>query len=94
MADTDYFKHIDFVNHPEKWPKPPFLPMLKRVFHPDGVEAVSERLHGVIYRDYSLTTVKDVNLFMLPPTKEEFAALEGWTYASVEEMVADGWEVD
>lgn len=87
---TDYFKHIDMINNPTRWPNEPFLPLCKnngdnrpRFQWPHGVIHVNNR-----------TTIKAANLFMLPDTKEAFDALDGWTYNSIEELVADGWEVD
>lgn len=89
MPEKDYFKHIEYINNPKQWVSWPFCPMLRR-----GEKDPIDREHGVIYLGHSLSVIKKVNLFMLPETEREFLEADGWVYNSVEEMVADGWEVD
>jgi hypothetical protein len=78
------FDHIEFISNPQWWEKE-VLPVKKTI---DG-----ELECGVIHRS-NLVTVKHANLFMLPKTFEEFLKLDGETYFSVPEMVANGWRVD
>lgn len=92
--EKDYLKHIEFVNAYQDWPKAPFLPMFKRVLLDNGDEDYPNRIHGVLCSAYSLSVVKNVNLWVLPESLEMFIKLDGWIYNSVAEMVADGWEVD
>lgn len=88
---SDYLKHIDYINNPNLWDRWPFCPVFKR--DKDKPDDWNKRIHGVVAANH-LSTVKDVNIFMLPKTLEEFYALNGWGYNSVAKMVADGWEVD
>ena len=83
----NYFKHIDYIKNIKRWNTWPFCPVMKK-----GEKDI-DNVYGVIHVE-NLTTIKKANLFILPPTKQEFLALDGWTYDTVEKMVTDGWEVD
>ena len=69
-----------------RWFNKPFLPVSKDT-------GDDFPLLGVIHED-NLHTVKRTNLFLLPLKKEDFDALPGDDYESVEELIADGWQVD
>ena len=83
------------MRDPELWSKWPFLPVVRP--SPDGGEAEL----GVLYdaRHVSGTygfsaTVFLVNLFLLPPTLDEFLALPRETFDTSEELADAGWTVD
>ena len=88
---SNYLKHIDYINEPDRWDRWPFCPVFKKdEYDPDNW---NKRIHGVIHASHP-STVKEANIFMLPRSLEEFSVLNGWGYDSVAAMVADGWEVD
>lgn len=77
---------VEMINTEELWPHWPVLPVKKRTNGPDSPEC------GVIASG-NLTTVRMLNIFM-GWTKEQFDNAKTYEYASVEELVADGWVVD
>ena len=81
-----------FLITPTLWPAWPFLPVVRRT---RGVEEL-----GVVFdsRAAGLTgfraTVFRTNLFLLPPSFEQFLALPHDTFDGVEELANSGWAVD
>jgi hypothetical protein len=94
---------LEFIADPDRWPNWPFLPLKKP--QPEGppecVLCVRVAEGWAIFRAnlFMLVRVAEgwaifrANLFMLPEP-EEFKAAWIKTYASAEEVVADGWVVD
>ena len=87
-------RDLFYFTHPEHWPAGPFLPVVRR--HPDGATDC-----GLLY-DFRGTggptgfssTVFVCNLFLLPPTLEEFLALPREVFDTPEEVGAAGWVID
>ena len=81
-----------FLSTPALWPMWPFLPVARRA---RGVEDL-----GVVFdaRAAGLTgfssTVWLTNLFLLPPTFEQFLALPHESFDSSEELADAGWSID
>jgi len=75
-----------FVCHPELWPHRPFLPMRKgeEVGAPPGPAFVLESAPTTIIQG-------SIYVWMRGGSKADFHCVK---YASVEEMLADGWTVD
>lgn len=77
---------------PALWPAWPFLPLVRRT---RGVEEL-----GVVFdaRAAGLTglsaTVYFCNLFLLPPTFEQFLALPHEDFDGAEELADAGWRID
>lgn len=85
---SNMIKDIEFIGNPTEWPRWPLLPVKK-----DDKEEFMGYKTGVIFAE-NPTVVRLTNLFMLPPTREEFEQLPAETYPSVAAMVKDGWYVD
>ena len=87
-------RDLFFFTHPERWPAWPFLPVVRR-------RAGGATECGLLY-DFRGTggptgfssTVFVCNLFLLPPTLEEFLALPREVFDAPEEMAAAGWVID
>jgi len=77
-----------FIKNPSKWPNWPFLPLRKR----DDGQHFPFRVGLLIESNepnWQSTVYVDGNLFNLELTKTEKKV-----YASVDEMLNDGWEID
>ena len=81
----DNMTDLQMIQSPLDWPSYPFLP-IKR-YHNHNIET------AVLWTG-SLLKATAANIWDLPKTKEEFIALPGITYQSVESMLADKWIVD
>ena len=83
-----------YFRHPRLWQTWPFLPVVRR-------RAGGATECGLLY-DFRGTggptgfssTVFVCNLFLLPPTLEEFLALPREVFDAPEEMAAAGWVID
>jgi len=87
-------RNLVFLAQPQLWPEWPYLPLVRRL-------PGREEEYGVLFDalgSYEMTgyssTVFFCNLFMLPPTLEEFLALPHETYDMPEEIADAGWSVD
>jgi hypothetical protein len=86
-------RNLLFLTTPRLWPDWPFLPLVRRT--PPGEDL------GLLYDCLSLdgrtgfsATVFFANLFLLPPTEDEFLALPKEVFATPEEVYSAGWRVD
>ncbi len=87
-------RDLMFFTTPALWPAWPMLPVVRR--HADGrIEC------GLMYdcRDAARlsgfsATVWKCNLFLIPPTLEEFLAMARETFDTPEEVATAGWRVD
>lgn len=78
---------IEMIKDPTRWPSYPFLPVKKL----NGTPTVYD--FGLVHAARP-TIVTEANLFRLPATYEQYKALGGKQYESIEALVADGWIVD
>lgn len=83
---------LKMAQNPNTWPYP-VLPVKKRKendFPDTGIISIGDL--------YPIKIYVDVNLFMLPKTKEEWKKIENnpnnLTFNTVEEMLEAGWIVD
>jgi hypothetical protein len=81
-----------FLSIPALWPSWPFLPVVRRArgFEELGV-VFDARAAGMT--GFSSAVVL-TNLFLLPPTLDEFLALPREVFDSVEEVADAQWRVD
>ncbi len=89
-------KSLHFIQHPELWPRLQ-LPVKRTVERERkvGYRMVTDScMEDGVMVSWLGPVIKKANLFMLPDTAEEFKALDGWTYESFQDLVADGWRVD
>jgi hypothetical protein len=85
--DTKTAKQLEMMQHPETWPRWPFLPLIR---HTKGLKPFGEE--GLLYDDRANQfTVYFANLYLLP---KNLAACASKAYLSYEAILADGWEVD
>ena len=87
-------RNLLLFTSPHLWSVWPFLPVVRR--HPG-----KEEEYGLLFdakkavKQLGLSaTVFLCNLFLLPPTIEEFLALPRETYDTAEELADAGWLVD
>src|SRR4051812_34303656 len=78
---------------PRLWPTYPFLPVRRA-----GGDGLLEL--GVLYEARGLTgrwgyssTVFRANLFMLPPSEDQFLHLPRYVYDTLDELLDDGWRI-
>ena len=88
MTKQNMIEQIEFISNPLQWPRWPLLPLRKD----DEFEFMGYKT-GVISAN-DPTIVRLTNLFMLPPTIEEFNQIPSEIYPSIASMVKDGWYVD
>jgi hypothetical protein len=83
---------VMYLSTPALWPHWPFLPLVRRtgVVEELGV-AFDARAAGLT--GFSATVFR-TNLFLLPPTFEQFLALPRDTFDTAEELASAGWSVD
>ena len=94
VAGADRLRNLVFFRTPSLWQVWPFLPVMRR-------RPGQEMECGLLYDakpqsgllGYS-ATVFVCNLFLLPPTLEEFLALPREVFDAPEEMAAAGWVID
>jgi hypothetical protein len=81
-----------FLSTPALWPAWPFLPVVRRTGRAEELGVVFDaRAAGLT--GYS-STVWLTNLFLLPPSFEQFLALPHETFDSCEEVASAGWSLD
>ena len=86
-------RHLLVVSTPALWPAWPFLPVIRRSAGREELGLMFDAMGTATRTGYS-ATVWDCNLFLLPPTFEEFLALPKEVYDSAEELIGAGWRVD
>ena len=85
---------LRFLHEPRLWPTWPYLPLVRRR---PGAEPEFGVLYDALHaagRTGLSATVFLCNVFLLPPTEDEFLALPRETYDTAEEVVDTGWSVD
>jgi hypothetical protein len=93
-AGADRLRNLLFFRTPKLWDVWPFLPVMRRRPGQEmecGLLYDAKAQSGVM--GYS-ATVFLCNLFLLPPTLEEFIALPREVYDTPEEVYDAGWRVD
>ncbi len=73
---------IDMMTHPDKWPRWPYLPLIK-----NDSKSILDRRIGYLIAD-STFTVHEGNIFMPDPNTSAVP------YKTANEVLADGWVVD
>ena len=86
-------RHVLVVSTPALWPAWPFLPVVRRTVGCEEYGLLFDAMGTSSKTGYS-ATVWFANLFLLPPTFEEFLALRKEVYDSAEELIDAGWRVD
>jgi hypothetical protein len=94
QAQEERLRNLHFLSTPSLWEHWPFLPLVRR-------KPGQEEEYGVLYDQLTVagrtghsSTVSFTNLFLMPPTEEEFLQLPKEVYDSPEEVYAAGWRVD
>ena len=86
-------RHLLVVATPALWPAWPFLPVVRRTAGHEEHGLLFDAMGTASKAGYS-ATVFACNLFLLPPTFEEFLALPKEVYDQAEELIDAGWRVD
>jgi hypothetical protein len=93
-ADATRRRCLRFLHEPGLWPTWPYLPLVRR-------RPGAEPEYGVLFdalhasgRPGLSATVFLCNVFLMPPSEEEFLALPKETYDTAEEVIDAGWSVD
>ena len=86
-------RHLLFVTTPALWPAWPFLPVVRRTSDGEECGLLFDAM-GTTAKPGLSATVWFANLFLLPPTFEEFLALRKEVYDRAEELIESGWRVD
>lgn len=92
--DAKHQRDLMFLTRPELWPHWPFLPLVRR-------RRIEEEEYGVLFDalqaadlpGYS-STVFLTNLYLMPPSLDDFLRTPHETYDTAEEIIAAGWTVD
>ena len=86
-------RHLLAVATPALWPAWPFLPVIRQTAEGEEYGLLFDAMGTASKTGYS-ATVWACNLFLLPPTFEEFLALPKEVYDQAEELIDAGWRVD
>ena len=86
-------RHLLIVTTPALWPAWPFMPVVRRTAEGEEYGLLFDAM-GTSTRTGFSATVFACNLFLLPPTFEEFLALPKEVYDTGEELIEGGWRVD
>ena len=86
-------RHLLVVATPALWPVWPFLPVVRRTAGREEHGLLFDAM-GTASKTGYIASVFACNLFLLPPTFEEFFALPKEVYDTAEELIAAGWRVD
>jgi hypothetical protein len=86
-------RHLLLVSTPMLWPAWPFLPVIRRTAGREELGLLFDAMGTASKTGYS-ATVFFANLYLLPPTFEEFLALPKEVYDAAEELIGNGWRVD
>jgi len=93
-VDNTHARTLYFLEHRDRWPHWPFLPVVRRrPGHDTELGLVFDALHACDLAGYS-ATVFLTNLFLIPATLKQFLALPRETFDSAEELAQAGWRVD
>lgn len=91
---TSQSRDLFYLSRPQQWPQWPYLPVVRRrPGQPEEYGVVADLFHALHLPGYS-ATVFLTNLFLLPPTLEQFLALPRECYDTAEELARAGWTVD
>lgn len=86
-------RHLLVVTAPALWPTWPFLPVVRRTTGFEELGLLFDAM-GTASRTGFSATVFDCNLFLLPPSFEEFLTLPKEVFDTAEELLEAGWRVD
>ena len=86
-------RHLLYVATPALWATWPFLPVIRRTAGTEELGLMFDAM-GTSTRTGFSATVFRCNLFLLPPSFEEFLALPKEVFDTSEELVNAGWRVD
>ena len=86
-------RHLLHITTPALWPTWPFLPLVRRCRGREELGLLFDAMGTATLPGYS-ATVFFCNLYLLPPSFEEFLELPKEVYDSAEELLAAGWRVD
>jgi hypothetical protein len=87
-------RNLLFMSRPDLWPTSPLLALVRRKPGQEEEYGVLYDLKGVYGLLGYSATVFLTNVFLLPPTLEEFLALPKEVYDTAEEIADAGWCVD
>lgn len=86
-------RHLFYVTTPTLWDMWPFLPVVRRTGAKEELGLMFDR-RGVRGETGYSATVFAANLFLLPPSFDEFLALPKEVFDSAEELLNAGWRID
>ena len=86
-------RHLLVITTPALWPTWPFLPVVRRTAGKVELGLVFDAM-GTSSRTGFSATVFECNLFLLPPSFEEFLALPREVFDTADELLEAGWRVD
>ena len=86
-------RHLLIATTPVLWPAWPFLPVVRRTADSEEYGLLFDAMGTAAKTGFS-ANVFFCNLFLLPPTFEEFLALPKEVYDRAEELIDAGWRVD
>lgn len=86
-----------FIERPGSWPCWPHCPMKRRAGHEQEAGTIIDRQsigNKIDPNHESLRIVFMTSIWAVGGGHAKFSEVEKKTYASIEEMLADGWQVD
>jgi hypothetical protein len=86
-------RHLLLITTPALWASWPFLPLVRRCRGREELGLLFDAMGTATLPGYS-ASVFFCNLYLLPPSFEEFLELPKEVYDSAEELLAAGWRVD